>query len=299
MLLKNRNHVIMKKILLFVAVAALLFSCGNKKQTVAELPTITVSILPQKTFVEKIGGTDFKVNVLVPPGASPEAHSLIPSQLKDISSSPAWFMMGHIGFEYSWKDKISDMNKTMKLYDLSEGLDLIVESEATGGHVHEGGVDPHIWMSPKEVKKMAGKIRDILSQINPAGAEKYAQNYESFATEIDSTDATIRQILLGCEGKTVIVFHPSLTYFARDYGLNQVSLESGGKEPLTQHVKEVVDLAKKENIKVIYIQSEFDLENARVFAEEIGGQIIQVSPLSPDWSNNLINMARLMKENFQ
>jgi zinc transport system substrate-binding protein len=289
----------MKKILFAFAVIAILFSCSNKKQTIAELPTITVSILPQKTFVEKIGGTDFKVNVLVPPGASPEAHSLIPSQLKDISTSPAWLMMGHIGFEYSWKDKISDLNKNMKLYDLSEGLDLIVESEGAGGHVHEGGVDPHIWMSPKEVKKMASKIRDILSQINPAGAAKYAQNYDNFAAEIDSTDASIRQLLNEYNSKTIIVFHPSLTYFARDYGLNQVSLESGGKEPLTQHVKEVVDLAKRENINTIYIQSEYDLENARVFAEEIKGQIIQVSPLNPDWSNNLINMARIMKENFK
>lgn len=290
----------MKKILISSLIVAVVFSCSSNKKQVSEgsQMAITVSILPQKTFVEKIGGSDFKVNVLVPPGASPEAHSLIPSQLMEIANSPVWFTMGHIGFEYSWKDKILELNKDMKVYDLSEGLGLIVESEETGGHVHEGGVDPHTWMSPAEVKKMAGKIKQVLTQINPDGVSKYAENYQDFIKEIEEADTTIKQILQGCEGKTVIVFHPSLTYFARDYGLKQVPLESGGKEPLTQHVREVVDLAKKENIKVIYIQSEFDLENARVFAEEIGGQIIQVSPLNPDWSNNLISMAKTMKDNF-
>jgi zinc transport system substrate-binding protein len=290
----------MKKVSVIILIAAIIFSCGSEKKPTSEntFPTITVSILPEKTFVEKIGGTDFKVNVLVPPGASPESHSLIPSQLKDISTSPVWFLMGHLGFEYSWKDKICDLNKSMKVFDLSEGLNLIAETEETGGHVHEGGVDPHIWMSPVEVKKIAGKIKEVLTQINPPGNARYEKNYQDFVKEIDETDTAIRKIFQGCEGKTIIVFHPSLTYFARDYGLNQVSLESGGKEPLTQHVKEVVDLAKKEKIKVIYIQSEFDRENARVFAEEIGGEIIQVAPLNPDWSKNLTGMAQIMKDNF-
>ncbi len=260
---------------------------------------ITVSILPQKTFVEKIAGDDFKVNVLIPPGASPATHTLLPAQLKDISRSVAWFRIGNIGFEYAWKDKISQANSNMRVYDLSEGLDLITSGKGKchGGVMH--GVNPHTWLSPAEVKKMAKRIRDVLSELNPGGAQKYQARYLIFMKEIDRLDMQIKALLKGYKGNTIITFHPSFSYFARDYGLNQASLEADGKEPTPKHIKEVVDLARAKNIKVIYIQAEFDHSHARLFADEIGGRVVQLSPLDPDWANNLLNMAKIMKENFE
>jgi zinc transport system substrate-binding protein len=299
--MKVNNFNEMKFIVSILIIAVLFSSChtSNKPKTEETKPVIIVSILPQKTFIEKIAGNDFDIIVLIPPGASPEAYSLIPSQLKDIARSAAWLRIGNIGFELSWMDKIAQVNKNMKIYDLSEGLDLIAEnSTQSGGQVHSGGVDPHTWMSPALVKKMAKRIRDILSEINPEGSQKYMKGYLEFITEIDQLNVDIKKILQGFEGKTIIMFHPSLTYFARDYKLNQVSLESGGKEPTPHHIKQVVDLANKEKIKVIYIQSEFDKEHARIFAEEISGKIIQFSPLNPDWINNLIDIATTVRDNF-
>ena len=295
----------MKKILSIVFALFVLAGCSSNKKTEDEnqKPVITVSILPEKTFVQKIAGNDFDVNVLIPPGASPAAYTLLPSQLKQIAHSDAWFRIGYIGFEYSWKDKIIQANKNMKVYDLSEGLDLIKanheEGEEEGGHVHAEGVDPHIWLSPTMVKQMAKKIRDILIELNPEGESKYLTNYNEFVKEIDTLNIELKRMFRGYEGRTIIVFHPSLSYFAREYKLNQVSLESGGKEPTPQHIKEVVDIAKKENIHVIFIQTEFDREHARVFADEINGRIVQVSPLAPDWANNLMKMATIMRDNFE
>ncbi|MBN2774401.1 MAG: zinc ABC transporter substrate-binding protein [Prolixibacteraceae bacterium] len=292
----------MKKILSLLLIVIALSSCNSRKKAepVVQKPVITVSILPQKTFIEKIAGDDFDINVLIPPGASPAAYTLLPSQLKDIANSVAWFRIGYIGFEHSWNEKITGANKNMKVFDLSEGLDLAAgEEEVHGDHVHFHGVDPHIWLSPALVKKMAKKIRDILSEIHPEGASKYMDGYNNFTVEIDKLNVELKNKFRGYESRTVIVFHPSLTYFARDYGLNQVSLESGGKEPTPQHIKEVVDLANKENIRIIFIQSEFDREHARIFAEEIGGKIVQVSPLSPDWSENLLEMADDVIESFK
>ncbi|NQU84743.1 MAG: zinc ABC transporter substrate-binding protein [Mariniphaga sp.] len=289
------------KRLLVIILALIVVSCGSEKKSNAdkEKPVVTVSILPQKTFIEKIAGNDFKVNVLIPPGASPAAYTLLPSQLIDIANSVAWFRIGYIGFEYSWKEKISQVNTKMEVYDLSEGLDLVAgKKEIHGDHVHLRGVDPHIWMSPMMVKEMAKKIRNILSEINPEGADKYMNGYNNFIKEIDELQVDLKSMFQGMDGKTIIVFHPSLTYFAREYGLNQVSLESGGKEPTPQHIKEVVDLAIEQNLRIIYIQSEFDREHARIFAEEINGEIIQVSPLNPNWSENLLEMASIMKDNF-
>jgi zinc transport system substrate-binding protein len=290
----------MKNILLLFAALAVFVSCNSNKSTKKEInDVITVSILPQKTFIEKIAGDDFKVNVLIPPGSSPAAYTLVPSQLKEIANSAVWFRIGYIGFEYSWAEKIIQTNKAMKVVDLSEGLDLIADKiEQHGDHVHMHGVDPHIWLSPVLVKQMAKKIFDELSVLKPNKIAEYKGNYLSFVKEIDQLNIEIKNKLRDYKGRKIIVFHPSLTYYARDYGLNQFSLETGGKEPTPQQLIAVVDLAKTENIKVIYIQSEFDREHARVFAEEIDGKIIQVSPLDPGWVDNLRQMTNIFIDNF-
>lgn len=286
---------------MLISVVAFLFSCttNNKQSQDQEKPVVTVSILPQKTFVKKIAGDDFNIQVLVPHGSSPESYSLLPSQLKEISRSEVWFRLGHIGFELSWKEKIEELNSDMKVVDLSEGLDLIVGEEVQhGDHVHIGGVDPHIWMSPKLVKQMSEEITDELAQLNPEKSDEYKANYQEFVKEIDQLDAEIRSALKDYEGRAFVTFHPSLSYFARDYNLVQYSLESGGKEPTAQHMAKMIELAKRENIDVVYIQSEFDREHARVFAEEIDGEVVEVWPLNPDWNENLTSVTHLLIENF-
>ncbi len=278
-----------------------MFSCNSNKskKNSGEKPVVIVSIQPQKTFVQKIAGDDFNIQVLVPHGASPESYSLLPSQLKDISLAGVWFRIGYIGFELSWKDKVEELNKNMQVIDLSEGLDLIREEEVHhGDHVHVGGIDPHIWLSPKLVKQMSGKITEVLSGINPEKASEYKANYMKFVKEIDQLDIELRNSLKEFQGRSFITFHPSLSYFARDYGLEQLTLESGGKEPTPQHMARVIELARKENIGVIYIQSEFDRDHARVFAEEIKGKVVEVKPLSPEWEENLKEMAYTFIDNF-
>ena len=290
----------MKKIIILIVVAAVLFSCNSTNRR-KDKPgnTITVSIVPQKTFVKKIGGDEFEVNVLIPPGSSPATYTLLPSQLKEIAKSAVWFRIGYIGFEYAWKEKIEQNNPQMKVVDLSEGLDLISADESEGhDHEHPSGIDPHTWMSPALVKQMAKKIMDELTLLKPEKSEEFKINYLKFVKEIDLLNVDIRNELKEYAGKKIIVFHPSLAYFARDYHLEQYSLESGGKEPTPQHMARVVDMAKKENIKVIYIQNEFDRDHARVFAEEIGGKIIQVAPLDPSWEENLRTMTHIFIDNF-
>jgi zinc transport system substrate-binding protein len=290
----------MRKLVLLLAIVIIFGSCNSKK-TQNEEPGkfITVSILPQKTFVEKIAGDDFVVNVLIPPGTSPAAYTLLPSQLEEISKSAIWFRIGYIGFEHSWKDKIAEANTKMKVVDLSEGLDLIAQgTEQHGDHVHPVGVDPHIWLSPILVKEMAKRILDEVSELNPKQSLKYKTNYLEFVKEIDQLNIEIANKLKPFEGRKIVVFHPSLSYFARDYGLLQYSLESGGKEPTPQRMRELIDLSKKENIKVMYIQGELDRDHARVFAEEVGGEIIQVRPLDPAWAENLMEMADIIASKF-
>lgn len=291
----------MKKIAFILLIAAIAVSCGSERQKKTEVKkdVVTVSILPQRTFVEKIAGNDFKINLLIPPGSSPAAYSLLPSQLKDIAQSAIWFRIGYIGFEHSWKDKIAQANANMKVVNIAEGMDLIADKiEQHGDHFHIDGVDPHVWLSPVLAKQMGERILDELIALKPEKTAEYKANYLAFVKECDALHVELSNKLKDYKGRKFIVFHPSLSYYARDYGLEQFSLESGGKEPTPQHLRKVVDLANKENIKTIYIQSEFDREHARVFANEIGGNIIQVSPLNPDWAQNLRTMTDILIDNF-
>lgn len=290
----------MKFSYLFLTLLILFVSCdSNKNKNVDQVrPAVTVSILPQKTFVEKIAGNDFDIQVLIPPGASPATYSILPSQMKNLVRSKVWFRIGYIGFELSWKEKIEQANPMMEVIDLSQGLDLIKSDHHHSERIPIAGIDPHIWLSPSLVKQISRKTADVLISLNPEKKEIYNKNYFEFVKEIDQVDEHIKSLLRNYQGKEFIMFHPSLTYFAREYGLVQHSLESEGKEPSPQHMAEIMEIAGREDINVIYIQREFDNENARVFAEEIDGEIIEVTPLSPDWSDNLITITNLIIENF-
>ncbi|MDD4109666.1 MAG: zinc ABC transporter substrate-binding protein [Prolixibacteraceae bacterium] len=291
----------MRKAILLFTIPVLLFACNAKKDRSdsQSKPVVTVSIIPQKTFVEKIAGSDFDINVLIPPGASPATYTILPSQLKSISRSLVWFRIGHIGFEYSWKDKIGQANKNMLIVDLSQGIDLIADmQEQHGDHIHIDGIDPHIWLSPELVKKMSLRIAEVLIELNPDKKDVYTENYRKFKQEIEQLDMDIKNALKEYKGKHFLTFHPSLGYYAREYGLFQHSLESEGKEPTPQHMASIVKLARQNNIRVIFIQEEFDSDHARVFAEEIDGNIIKVSPLSPDWAGNLLKLTNTIIDNL-
>src|SRR5690554_527106 len=283
----------MTKIFLLFAVLAFFISCNTRSNKSGDTskPIVTVSILPQKTFIEKIAGNDFDIQVLVPHGASPETYELIPSQLKQIAQSSVWFRLGYIGFEVTWMERMGQISRGMELVNLSEGLDLIAGNVIQhGDHVHLEGVDPHTWMSPRLVKQMSERTTRVLSELNPERKSVYENNFHAFSKEIDELDATLRAALKDYRGRSFFTFHPGLAYYARDYNLIQYALEADGKEPTAQHMAKMVELAKKENIGVIYIQSEFDQDHAKVFAEEIKGEVVELSPLDPEWKENLLEM---------
>jgi zinc transport system substrate-binding protein len=286
---------------LVILLTAILFACGSQKNKNrdGEKPVVIVSILPIKTFVEEIAGNDFEINVLLAPGASPADFTLIPSQLKDIARSEVWFRIGYIGFEFSWKEKIEQANRNMKVVNLSEGLDLITDEYLPSGKKSStGGINPHTWLSPTLVKQMAANITEKLVLLNPEKEEEYRENLSRFVQKVEALDAEIRAALKPYESRQIILFHPSLSYFAREYGLVQYSLEPGGKEPTPQRMAALVDFAQKEDIGVIYIQSDFDRNQARVFAEEIDGEVVEMWPLNPKWFENLREITGLLIKNF-
>ncbi|WP_423129462.1 metal ABC transporter solute-binding protein, Zn/Mn family [Gaoshiqia sp. Z1-71] len=278
----------MKQILIFL----LLIAAGCSQRTHSEKQIVTVTILPQKFFVEKIAGDLVEVNVLVPPGASPELYSPMPSQMKELAGSLGWFRIGKMGFEESWINKIRQSTPTLKIFDTSVQADWIAgETEQHGDHVHLHGIDPHIWVAPDEVKKIVTETYKALLNLFPGKEEELTANYDLFLNEIEQLDAELKHKFDRLENRKFLIFHPALAYLARQYQLEQVSLEVEGKEPSPGHLRSLIDLARAENIRVVFIQKESNAENARQLAREIGGEVIQIDPLSEQWDDQLRDLA--------
>lgn len=276
----------------YLSILILLFAaCQSKPKDGRDL--VSVSILPQKYFVDQIAGNLLQVNVLVPPGSSPHNYSVLPSQMKDLSKSKAWLQVGLLTLEDALKDKLADLNKNTTIVNCSEGIIPIAGTEhAEEGHEHAANeaFDPHIWLAPAEVKIMAKNTLNALKTGFPQHASTFEANYARFITRIDSISALIDQKLAPLRNRNILIFHPALAYYARQFGLTQIALELDGKEPSPRHMKEIVDLAHEQNIHVIFIQKEFDPAFAQQLSLEIDGKAVIIDPLDYNWEKQLMDI---------
>ncbi len=294
----------MRKVISLMLIVFIVGACntGQKKSNSDKL-IITVSILPQKFFIEKITGDVFNVNVMIPPGASPVTYEPTPKQMKELSASDIYIRIGHIEFEKAWINKLQNINPEMQMIDQSTVSDLIYadhghEEHDLHGH-HHHGVDPHIWTSPREVKKQVEFIYNFLVNHYPEHKLSFSANYISFLEEIDSLDTELNNILEPYKGRKFLIFHPALSYFARDYGLEQISIEIDGKEPTPANIKSIIQTAKEENIKVVFVQQQFSTHNAEVIANEIQGNVVQINPLDDNWIESIKKIAKEIEKSYK
>ena len=259
---------------------------------------VFASILPLKYFVDKIVGDLYKVEVTVPPGVGPETYSPTPKQMKMLSEADAYFAVGFLGFEVDLLSKFSSLNPNLKVFQISKGINLIEEKEeAHTDHVHLEGVDPHIWSSPKEARIISQNIWEGMISVDPANKEHYSKNLNSLLSEIDRIDSTITEILTKAKVKKFIIFHPALGYFARAYGLEQLSIEFEGKVPSPKHMQELIENARSGNVRLVFIKKEFDKRNAEIVAQELGCKAVQIDPLDYNWPEQMISIASMLANN--
>ena len=263
----------------------LLIACQPKPNGTDKL--VTVSILPQKYFVDQISGGKVEVNVLVPPGADPHEYSVLPSQMRALSKSKLWLQIGLLGFEKAWENKIADVNKSLKLVNCSNGIALLADSDE-----HGAGADPHIWLAPDEAKVMARNSFDAMKNAFPEDSASFRKNFERFISGIDSLSVQVEKILSGMKNRSFLIFHPTLGYFSRQYHLEQIPIELEGKEPSPRHMKELVDQAREKAIHAIFIQKEFNKENAVQLSREINGEVVTIDPLNYNWKKEIVQIAQ-------
>ena len=167
------------------------------------------------------------------------------------------------------------------------------ESEEEHEHHHHSGRDPHVWMSPKRAAVMVEAIRDALIAADDKNAETYRRNAEEYLQKLRETDKKLEDTLSQAKANSFIIMHPSMGYFADDYGLMQVSIEKEGKQATAEHLKAVIDYAKDNNIKVVFYQKEFDNNQAKTIASEIGGEVMELEPLAPNYLENLEKLSEV------
>ena len=284
-------HIVIAFVVLTVS---LMTSCTTQVRD--EQRVVSVTIQPQKYLAEQIAGTRFEVNCVLPANSNPEAYDPTPMQLVELEKSVAYLRVGGmLGFEVAWMDRIVQNNPDMKVYDTSCGIDMLTTThchEHANGVVHEcNAVDPHTWSSPRNVRVMARNICRALSEIDSEYAAYYEENCERLIQRIDSVESVVSTLLEPCRGSAFAIYHPSLSYLARDYGLMQLCLENMGKENSAIALKKTVDEAIDNGVKVVFVQQEFNPRQVETFARELDAEVITINPLNYDWATEIINIA--------
>ena len=272
-------------------------------------PTVTVSILPQKYFVEQIAKDFLRVNVMVAPGANQHTYEPKPAQMKELANSDAYFSIGD-GFEKAWLPKFKGTNPKMLMVDTIKGIEKIAMAEHH--HENEKGhnakhskhdedemLDPHVWLDPVLVKIQAQNIYEALVTLYPAQRSQFTQNYEAFIASIDALDASIQTTLSDIKSRKFIVFHPSFGYFAKRYNLEQIAIEVSGKEPKPSELANIIKEAKEENAKVVFVAPQFSQKSALSIAKQINGKVLPIDPLAYTWNENLLAIAKIFQSELK
>lgn len=283
-----------RKILtIVIAAAGLLTGSCNRSDSQAGRPVITVSIEPQRWVLERIVGDRFEVNSLMARGGNPESYEPSFADLAKLESSACFMEIGHLPFEAAIVEKIRSNRPNLMIINSSDSIEVISDD-----HGHDHGIDPHIWNSPRNVRTMAENMLEAVKTIDPDGAAAYDANFAALTASIDSVDALCASILAPVSGETFIVWHPSLSYFARDYGLHQLAVGAEGKEHSVDDTRRIVNHIAEHGASVFLVQKDFDTSKADVIASSGGNLRIEtINPLNYDWDSELVETARAIAGN--
>lgn len=278
----------MKKFLYLIILCVILAGCKGTPQKQAdsgktsgtEKPavTVTVTISPYKYFVDQIAKGKVDVNVMVSNGNNPETYEPYAQQMMELSKSALYLKVGSIGFEQTWMKKLQDNAPDMKVIDTSVGI----KPAKTPG----GNIDPHVWMSCSNARIIASNILKALCELEPKNKAFFEKNYQSLLSIIDKRDSTIKESFKKDpdQVRKFVIYHPILTYFARDYQLEQLAIEEEGREPSASQLKSLIQRARKEKIKFCLIQAEFANRNTTTFINESHTKPMDINPLQGDWN---------------
>jgi zinc transport system substrate-binding protein len=265
---------------------------------------VSVTILPQKYLVDRIGGDRVAVQVLVPPGKSHETYEPTPHQVADLAKGKLYFRIG-LPLENALLPKLQNASGGGMVVDMRQGITLRhleKENEAfEAAHEHTspaeaGSPDPHIWLSPVLAQQQAATVLAALIKADPAGKAYYTSHYQALIRDLKDLHSYLSKVLLPVRGGVLFVYHPAYGYFADDYGLHQMAVEIEGKEPEPKQLTHFIKLAKQYHVRVIFVQPQFSQKAARMLAETVGAAVVPMDPVPYDYLQALRNMGEQIEK---
>jgi zinc transport system substrate-binding protein len=273
--------------------ALLLFGCARKEEPAASgKPVVFASIMPQAGLARAIAGDRAEIHVLIGEGQSPHAYEPTARQLARLGEADLLLAIG-MPFEKHLLKKIAPLYPDLSIVGTEKGIKL--RNMRQGSH---GATDPHIWLNPANAAIIAENIFQALEKTDPAHADEYHRNSNALAKKLKQLDAEIRAMLAPYKGRRFYVFHPSFGYFADAYGLKQVAIELDGKVPSPRQLAALIDRAKADGVKTVFVQKQFPADSAKAIANAIGGKVVPLDPLAEDCVANLRLIAESLKEGF-
>lgn len=265
-------------------------SCNNQRaNTSGNLkPCVSVSLPVESYFVKCLCGETVDINVMVPQSVGHSDYTPLPSQMMLLADSKLYLAIGNLDFEMTWGDRIRNAGTQLKWVDLSEGISLIEhdddQEEVQHGHHHH--IDPHYWLAPREVQTMVANMARELKEIIPAETRHIDSALCVLNAKIDTLDARLTKI--GEQGhQTFMIYHPALTYLAKDYGMTQCEIEKDGNAPTPKSYKDEMDKAKANGVKLVFVQSGYDRQKALSAAEMLGAKVVDFNPESERWEETM------------
>lgn len=275
-------------------ITILLSVAGMGLNIYAEPVKVAVSVLPQLEIVERIGGERVQVEALLEQGDSCGVFEARPGRLAWLARADVFFRIG-VDFETTMVPRMRESMPRVRVVDLREGLTLhrVVHEHHGERVVHW---DPHTWMDPVLVKAHARRIAAVLSEIDEGGADYYRANLENLLEAIGELHATIETALAEHRGSVFFVYHPAYGYFAERYGLEQVAVQTAGRDPTARELRNILSFARESGVKVIFIQPQESRRHAERIASTIGADVLELDPMASNWMDNLRQMGSLIAQ---
>ena len=256
----------------------------------ADIPLVFVSIPPQKSFVEHIAGSLVRVEVLLPPGASPATYEPTPHQMASLTHGELYLSIG-VPFEGRLLQKVAELIPELQIIDCRRGVELAPMEGHRHAAANGASFDPHIWLDPVRVKIIAGTIADGIGGLLPAAAPDLNRNLDAFRNALDRVDARVDDRLAAFSGRELLVFHPAYGYFTRRYGLRQFAVEVEGKAPSARQLAELVQVVRNSGQTTIFAQPQFSGTAAKTVAGALGCTVVELDPLAEDYLTNLVTIS--------
>lgn len=289
----------------------LLIGCGQDKapnlntKDIDEKIKVSASTYPMYYIANEIGKDNIDLNILIPIGVDPHEYELSLKQTKELENTELLLYNGS-GLE-SFGEKIDNnmKEKNKVVINASKYVELldIEDSHEEEDHNEHGDKDPHIWLNPINVEKIAKELKEELKILDEKNSNIYEENYLELSRKLENLDQKYKDELESRKSDTILVSHLAFGYLANRYGLEQIAVTgiSPHAEPSPKSISKLIDLTKEKNIKYIFFEVLSSPKSVEMVAKEADLEVLTLNPLggiSKEQFNSGVDYIDIMEDNL-